>query len=445
MALGWLTKLFSRQRPPTDHKPAETLPRPARSPERVATAGHTSPPTTLEPIDTPTITSSPAESVANPKDRAVQTPCTPLHELTAEALIKKAEALDLQFPDEAAAARRELVTRFSMAAMPASTSSELGLRETGSGALLRMAQAKILEGNPVEGVARCDEVIAWIGAARQRVLRAQLCRAFLHKADGLDRLDRTAEARAIRLDVLTQFGKAMATSERDAPGQALFRNCETWQTGRAIPYGSEDLTLLWQADLRAITRLTGLAAHKMETGPQTMLAAFARTVVIRPGEAHPRDEAGRLRAFCEHLAAEPWPTVLAIQAAGNGEAGASPAFHATPGMSTQLKGMLADTSLSATAKLATLAGELLTTADALTPWRDRCCVVEFGVPVSVGGLAVEPNDLILIDDDGIIAVSSAKAKGYAERAAAAELAEREAYPGLGLPVSMKDDMWPGPG
>jgi regulator of RNase E activity RraA len=156
------------------------------------------------------------------------------------------------------------------------------------------------------------------------------------------------------------------------------------------------------------------------------VVAFARTATIRSREPHPRGprEAGQLtRAYYEHVAAPPMPTIAVIQDLDGPDAGLGAFWgevnsHVHKGLGCA--GVVTDGSVR---DLDVWAADFFVLAGSIMPSHANVHVVDIGTTVSVAGMVVSPGDVIHADRHGAVVVPAEAVKAIP--AAAAQIARRE--------------------
>ena len=159
------------------------------------------------------------------------------------------------------------------------------------------------------------------------------------------------------------------------------------------------------------------------------VVGFARTALIRSREPHPRDRdsATKLRlGYYEHIAADPLPSLSVIQDidapdTGFGAFWGEVQTHVHAGLGCV--GVITDGSVRDLDEVRALGFQFC--AAHVSVSHANVHMVDFGIPIKVGGVWIKPGDLLHADQHGVVVLPEELAPKIPEAIAKVEARERE--------------------
>lgn len=157
------------------------------------------------------------------------------------------------------------------------------------------------------------------------------------------------------------------------------------------------------------------------------MVGYARTAAIRakrPSSASPAALREKRFGYLDYLAAGPGPTISVVQDLDDGEAGFGSFWGEVNTNVHKALGCVGAVTNGSARDLDALAEGFQILSGVVAPSHGFVHLVDYGGPVSVAGMTVEPGDLVHADRHGAVVVPAGKARETVD--AAALVARREA-------------------
>jgi 4-hydroxy-4-methyl-2-oxoglutarate aldolase len=150
-------------------------------------------------------------------------------------------------------------------------------------------------------------------------------------------------------------------------------------------------------------------------------AGRARTIQFAPTETDPADPYGDAMGFIDGLVAG---SVAVIATGGDPRTAYWGELFSASAKGHGAVGAVCDGPVRDVAKIRALGFDVFASGSRPVDFRGRMRVVCSGEPVRCGGVVVEPGDLVIADDDGVVVVPAAVEVAALARAVARATAER---------------------